>query len=235
MKYYIIILTTIFISGCSTIKKPELDMNENNLNIDKIKYNYQLQRESELNDGSINIDNDYSMLGDFKKSIRVGDSITIEIKENVSSQTNNNNIQNKSSSIGVSGGTITSGNAKTQSFLDKVINPYSSLGVNLSKENKFIGKADNSTRENFSASITGLITEKITNNLYKVEATKTLLINNEQKTLVLIGYVHTSNIGNDRLISSSKILNLKMEYRTAGDLSDTSRKGEIQRIMDKLF
>jgi len=232
---YILPITILIFTGCQEIKEPTINMKKDSIAILKLKREYEIKRQKELNDGSISISDDFSLLSNNTKKVHVGDSIIITIKEDILSQSNNKNILNKNSNIGISGGAVTSNNIKAQGLLNKIVNPLTTLGINSSKENSFSGKVDNATREKFNATITGLLTEKITNSLYKVEATKTLLINNEKKQLLLYGYIHISNIGEDKMISSDKILNLRVQYKSAGDMTDTLEKGSIQRIMDKLF
>jgi len=232
----LLILPIAIFSGCANKQLVHENFDNNiDMNLDKIKYQYNLEKEEELSDGSINFDNFEDLTENSTINLKVGDTIYIDIRETMDAQTRNDNILNKESSTALGGGGITSASGKLQGFLDKTINPYASVGINANSKSTFTGKANNTLKETLRTNITALVTEKISKKLFKIEAKKSIKLNNETKKMLLLGYVHTDNLDSDNGITSGKILNLQIDYITEGDITDTTSKGGIKRFFDKIF
>jgi len=235
-KIILIIPIILLLSGCANKQiQPDNFNNNIDMNLDKIKYQYNLEKEEELSDGSINFEDFEDLTENSTINLRVGDTIYIDIRETMDAQTRNDNILNKESTTALGGGGITSASGSLQGFLDKTVNPYASLGVNTNSKSTFTGKANNTLKESLRTNITALVTEKISKKLFKIEAKKSIKLNNETKRMLLLGYVHTDNLDSNNAISSGKVLNLQIDYITDGDIADTTTKGGIKRFFDKIF
>jgi len=226
----------LLISGCARpYKETKTIEKQSSQTINLLKEKYEREQRDDLADGTIEVDNSIDLLGDYKSDIEVGKTIRIKVDESFKSKNQNQNDQKKLATNTISGGGVTSASVKAQGFLDKTINPIASMGVNTSAGNTFNGKVNQIRNESLNTYITGIITEKISKHLYKIEAKKEIVINNSKKTMLLLGFIHSSNLTSDSEISSNRILNLKIEYKSEGDSEDTVEKGFFQKLMNKIF
>ena len=228
--------TLLMFSGCARPYKDtkQVELTEDK-NIQLLKEQYEREKRDEIADGTIDISPSIDLLSDYNGDITIGKTIRIRVSESLKMKNKNQTDDGKTSSNSISGGGVTSANARMQGFLDKTINPVASIGVNTNVATNFNARANETRDESLNTYITGLITERISKNLFKIEAKKEIIINDTKKTMLLLGFVHSSNIVNENEISSDKILNLKIEYKSEGGSEDTLSKGFFQNLMNKIF
>ncbi len=107
------------------------------------------------------------------------------------------------------------------------------LGTNFKR--KFEGDGEYERSDRFSAKITAEIIEIKPNGTLVLQATKIITKDSEVQTLVLSGVARQEDITNRNTILSSQIASLSMNLQNAGELRESSKKGLLTRVLDKIF
>ena len=149
----------------------------------------------------------------------IGDTMTITIAENTTASKKSNNKLDRSSS-----------NVATISSMTRLPG-QSALGMNLntSTENAFEGKGDAANNNVFSGSITVTVIDVLPNGNLLVSGEKQLSISNEQEYVRLSGVVNPSFVDASNTISSLKVADARIEYKSSGQLSDGMLMGWLGR------
>ncbi len=149
----------------------------------------------------------------------VGDTMTITIAENTTaSKKSNNKLDRKSSNVAEV--TALSG-----------LPGKSTLGTSLNTNttSAFEGKGDAANNNVFSGSITVTVIDVFPNGNLLVSGEKQLSISNEQEFVRLSGVVNPSFVDAANTISSLKVADARIEYKSSGQLSDGMIMGWLGR------
>lgn len=140
----------------------------------------------------------------------VGDTITITIAENTSASKTSNNKLDRSAS-----------NVASVTAMSRLLG-QSALGLDLKTNtaNEFEGKGDAANKNVFSGSITVTVIDVLPNGNLMVSGEKQLAVGNEQEFVRLSGVVNPSFVDAANTISSSKVADARIEYKSAGQLSE---------------
>lgn len=68
-----------------------------------------------------------------------------------------------------------------------------------------------------------------------VEGTKVVMVGYEEKHIYLSGIVRRIDIAEDNTVPSSRVADAEIEYTGRGDVSDTQRRGWLNRTLSKLW
>lgn len=149
----------------------------------------------------------------------VGDTMTITIAENTTASKKSNNKLDRSSS-----------NVATVSNMTRLPG-QSVLGLNLatSTESSFEGKGDAANNNVFSGSITVTVIDVFPNGNLLVSGEKQLSISNEQEYVRLSGVVNPSFVDAANTISSLKVADARIEYKSSGQLNEGMIMGWLGR------
>jgi flagellar L-ring protein precursor FlgH len=149
----------------------------------------------------------------------VGDTMTITIAENTTASKKSNNKLDRSAS-------------NTASVTSMTRLPgQSAVGLNLetSTVNAFEGKGDAANNNVFSGSITVTVIDVFPNGNLLVSGEKQLSISNEQEYVRLSGVVNPNFVDASNTISSLKVADARIEYKSTGQLNDGMIMGWLGR------
>lgn len=149
----------------------------------------------------------------------VGDTITITIAENTTASKKSNNKLDRSSSnvVGVTSMTGVPGNR------------LGNINLNTSTANTFEGKGDAANNNVFSGSITVTVIDVLPNGNLQVSGEKQLAIGQEQEYVRLSGIVNPSFVDAANTVSSLKVADARIEYKSSGQVSDSMVMGWLGR------
>ena len=149
----------------------------------------------------------------------VGDTITITIAENTTASKKSNNKLDRSSSnvVGVTSMTGVPGNR------------LGNMNLNTSTANTFEGKGDAANNNVFSGSITVTVIDVLPNGNLQVSGEKQLAIGQEQEYVRLSGIVNPSFVDAANTVSSLKVADARIEYKSSGQVSDSMVMGWLGR------
>lgn len=155
-----------------------------------------------------------------RKARFVGDIITVKITENTSASTNSNSKAERSSSIDASVDGMS--RVPGKSFLG--------LGVQASNDNNFSGKGEAANKNIFTGNLTATVIEVLPNGNLLVSGEKQLAIGHQQEFVRVSGVVNPSFVDSANTIESSKIADARIEYKSAGYISEAQVMGWLARF-----
>lgn len=212
MKRPLLIFSMIFLGACSSV--PPTNVHQ------PMTARPAPRAEMAANNGAI-FQSAYSRpLFEDRRARFVGDTITIKITENTSASTKSNNKLDKTNSATAS---VTAMNG---------LPGQSALGMNLnaSSANAFSGKGEAANNNIFSGSITVTVIDVLPNGNLLVSGEKQLAIGNEQEFVRISGVVNPSFVDAANSIDSSKVADARIEYKSAGQISDGQVMGWLARF-----
>lgn len=164
--------------------------------------------------GSLWIDNGRlaNMVADYKAS-RVGDLVTINVSQNLSS-TNTGNVSSNRSFTASSGITALGGHIKT-SGVANLFSPTSSQVL--------AGKAAATSTTALSTTLTGRVVAVLPTGTLIVEAERQIAMNDQRETVILRGMVRPGDLDATNTVASNSVGNLEVEVKGKGVISEGTR------------
>lgn len=150
----------------------------------------------------------------------VGDTLTITITENTSASTKSNNKLDKS-------------NTMTASVDGMSRLPGKSalgLGLDATSSTAFSGKGEAGNTNVFTGTMTATVIEVLPNGNLLVSGEKQLAIGAEQEFIRVSGVVNPSTIDSTNTVQSARIADARIEYKSAGQISDGMVMGWMARF-----
>ncbi len=112
------------------------------------------------------------------------------------------------------------------------INPL----YNLNSAENLKGSGQASSQSRLRASLAGRVVAVLPNGSLVVEATKTVLMNNERQTVTLRGIARPLDIGSDNSLLSSRLSDLEIEVNGKGVISDSTRRPHwVLRLLTRVL
>ncbi len=162
---------------------------------------------------------------DFKAS-RLNDTVIIQVVEQTTALTTGNAQQNRafSTSSAITG---LAGGLNVGS-----VNPI--LNANSSQQLKGAGQVD--AKSSLQTSLTGQVVSILPNGNLVVEAQRVTSINGQRDTMVVRGVVRPGDIGPNNLILSTQLMDLEVELKGKGLVSDSTRgPNPVMRLIMRLI
>jgi flagellar L-ring protein precursor FlgH len=182
----------------------------------------QQQRQKISVDGSLfQADAANSIYSDFKAR-RIGDIITINLRENTSATKSAGTSKSRESEYSVSPMLGLGGNAIT----------IGGRGIQLDveSENEFIGDASANQSNNLRGNISVTVVDVLPNKNLLVRGEKWLTLNNGDEYIRLTGVVRPADISPSNEIDSSKVANARIQYSGTGSFADAQQEGWLSRF-----
>lgn len=165
------------------------------------------------------------------KARRVGDIVTVVIKEKASASKVATTDTERSSSISAG---ISSLFGLEDTLVDKTNITPSSM-IDATSDNSFSGKGKTTREEDLVATLTTQVIEVFPNGNMKIRGGKSVTVNNENQIIYLTGIVRLHDVTANNTIDSGNILNAQISYTGKGALSDKQKPGWLMRIFDNTW
>jgi flagellar L-ring protein precursor FlgH len=166
------------------------------------------------------------------KGRRVGDIVTVIIKETAKASKEASTDTDRSSSI-------TAGIANffglAESVAEKNSNIDTTALIGASADSKFSGSGKTTQSGNLVATLTTQVVEVYPNGNLKIRGGKSVTVNNENQIIYLTGIVRLFDVTADNTVDSGNILNAQISYTGKGALSDKQKPGWLMRIFDNTW
>lgn len=165
------------------------------------------------------------------KARRVGDIVTVIIKEQAQASKQATTDTSRDSSISAG---ISTFFGLEETVADKTnINPSSMISA--SSGNEFKGEGKTTRSENLAATLTTQVVEVYPNGNLKIRGGKSVAVNNENQIIYLTGIVRPYDVTAANTIDSGSILNAQITYTGKGAISDKQKPGWMMRIFDNTW
>ena len=104
--------------------------------------------------------------------------------------------------------------------------------IEAQSEKTFKGSGSTERTDDLTATVSVIVTEVLTNGDLVIYGHQTVQLNNEASVLTVQGIVRPSDIGDDNVLSSTRIANANIEFTGSGVLTDKQHPGWGMRIFD---
>ncbi len=166
------------------------------------------------------------------RKIRKNDLVTVIIREESSTNTKSTTDNKKSSDL----------DAILQAYLDieqsapKLTGNVPALPPELkfSMKRNFKGEGKFDRSDTVSARITALVLDVKPNGLLVLQAEKHIKQDEEEQHFVLTGTARAEDVTLDNTVLSTQLADLHLDKSTKGAVTDTSKRGFITRMFDKI-
>ncbi|MBX3155915.1 MAG: flagellar basal body L-ring protein FlgH [Deltaproteobacteria bacterium] len=102
-------------------------------------------------------------------------------------------------------------------------------------EQKFTGNGSVARQGHVSAILPVRVMQILPSGDLFVEGTKVVMVGHEEHHIYLSGIVRRIDIAEDNTVPSSRIADAEIEYTGRGDVSDTQRRGWLNRVLGKIW
>jgi flagellar L-ring protein precursor FlgH len=173
-----------------------------------------------VSNGSIYQSTQYRPLFEDHRARLVGDTITVQIVENVTATASSTNTVEKTGSVNAS---ITAAPFLGAALLGK-------LGAGGSSANKTAGKGDTQNSNTFTGTITATVIEVLPNGHLVVSGEKQIGVNHNTDVLRFSGQIDPRAIQPGNTVPSAQIANVRLEQRGRGAAADAQQTGWLARF-----
>ena len=155
----------------------------------------------------------------------VGDTLTIQIVENITASQKSSSTANRTSSM----------DAGITAFPFANVTTLGQLGVGTSSKNDFSGKGGTESANTFSGSITATVVDVLPNGHLVVAGEKQIGVNQNVDVLRFSGTVDPRVIQPGSIVSSTQVANARIESRGRGAQAEAQTVGLLARFFMALL
>lgn len=161
------------------------------------------------------------------KARRVGDIITVSLRENTNASKSAGSSSSKDSSVDVNPIIGLGGNAL------RIGKEAIQLGIDAS--NDFSGDAQASQSNSLQGSITVTVVEVLPNQNLIIRGEKWLTLNNGDEYIRLTGVIRPADVSPTNEIQSTKIANARIQYSGTGSFAKSQEKGWLTKFFSSTW
>ncbi|WP_282012504.1 flagellar basal body L-ring protein FlgH [Nitrospina watsonii] len=226
-------LPALALGGCAGLKEKRSDPAEDILKhaIYEEKANPYQRMEGSLWPGEAS----ENLLFADTKAKQMGDVVTIELEENFTSSNSATTATSRDSTIDLETGSVLGlpTNLGVSNFLGSTqsFNPNLSTSVGRAHD----GEGTTTRAGTMTGTMAAVITEVLPNGVFKIEGRRTVMVNDEDQTMVLGGLIRRVDIGFDNTISSQNIANASITYSGKGVVSEEQNPGWFSRFLARIW
>lgn len=177
--------------------------------------------------GSIYSDGADVRLFEDRKAMRVGDILTVRLREQTNASKNSATSTSKNTEATLANPTIF-GRQPTK-------NGRPLFEGSLSGESTFDGEGSSSQSNSLVGDITVTVVERFPNGNLRIRGEKWLTLNQGREFIRLSGIIRPDDVGTDNAIESFRIADAQISYSSKGVLAAANRMGLISRFFNSMF
>lgn len=102
-------------------------------------------------------------------------------------------------------------------------------------DQKFTGNGAVARQSQMNATLPVRVVQVLANGDLFIEGTKVVMVGHEEKHIYVSGIVRRIDLAEDNTVPSSRIADAEIEYTGNGDVSDTQRRGWLNRVLSKVW
>jgi flagellar L-ring protein precursor FlgH len=204
----------LHLTGCAYIGAPKVDVAEPTAALP------QPQAAAPVNNGAIFQPAQYRPLFEDHRARLVGDTITVQIVEKVSASQKSTSTVDKS-------GTVSAGISALPLLKPSALTRSSADGTS---SNAFSGKGSTENTNDFSGTITAVVTGVLPNGHLLIAGEKQIGVNHNVDVLRFSGQVDPRAIQPGNSVASAQIANVRIEHRGRGQQAEAQGIGWLARF-----
>lgn len=156
-----------------------------------------------------------------RRARAVGDTVTIQIVENVTASQKSTSTTNRNTSV----------DSAITALPDQTLAGLGKFNVGASTNNNFSGKGGTESANTFSGSITATVIEVLANGHLVVAGEKQIGVNQNVDVLRFSGTVDPRLVQPGSVVSSTQVANVRIESRGRGAQGEAQTVGWISRLL----
>lgn len=185
--------------------------------------------------GSIFGQGDNPLFSDHK-AMHVNDIVTVVISESAKSSNTGSRQLSESDTSTLGGGAFTSvgANAAVSSAVGKA-NGLTNIGFNGASSSAYKGQGSASKDAAFNTTVSARIVKVLQNGNYFISGKREILVDDQKQIIQIGGVIRPYDIDQYNKISSSKISEAKILYKTEGDVERATKQGWGTKIIQAIW
>jgi flagellar L-ring protein precursor FlgH len=207
-----LLLTACITDGVVAVREPTTAKPDTPVHVASI--------EPRAGSGSIFATDSYVPLFEDRRARRVGDTLVVNITENLSATRQSDTSAERS-------GSATYAVPKVFGLPGKFLQGGQ---LNASSDNKFEGKGSTSSANTFTGTMTVTVVEVLANGNLVVSGEKQVGVNRDSQTIRLSGVVNPTFIVSGNTINSTQIADARIDYRGKGAIDEAQTMGWLARF-----
>lgn len=156
-----------------------------------------------------------------RRARAVGDTVTVQIVENVTASQKSTSTTNRNTSV----------DSAITALPDQTLAGLGKFNVGASTNNNFSGKGGTESANTFSGSITATVIEVLPNGHLVVAGEKQIGVNQNVDVLRFSGTVDPRLVQPGSVVSSTQVANVRIESRGRGAQGEAQTVGWISRLL----
>ena len=213
MKKLIIIVSILFINGCSTYVEEV-----NNKQFKPLMPSFEEFNREDPSNGSIFSTSSAGLFSSDRRAKKVGDILSVTLSETFSSNKAVTNSSGKTDTIGAEIGPT------------GIMRNFAGLGGSASKTNSFSGSMATNQSNSLSGTLSATVVRVFPNGNLEIKGQKKLRITEGTEYIRLSGIIRPQDISTTNSVSSAKIAEAQIEYVGAGILDSATKPGWGSKI-----
>jgi flagellar L-ring protein precursor FlgH len=150
----------------------------------------------------------------------VGDTLTVELNEQVSASKTSSSNADRSGSMGLAFSTSSDRASKVGNY-----------GLNASTDHEFAGSGGSRANNSFTGTISVTVMEVLPNGNLRVRGDKQIAINQGTEFIRFSGVVNPRTITGDNTVLSTQVSRARIEYVGEGYINEAQRMGWLHRVL----
>lgn len=159
-----------------------------------------------------------------KTSYRLGDAITVLVREEIDSKAQSDTKTTKKSTVELE--TPLADNDIPFFPTDLLMN------ADIELNNKFDGKGQTFRKNSLVTTITCEVVRVFDNGNFEIAGEKHVRVNRDESVLKLSGIVRPNDVKGDNMVDSNRLMNLTIELTGEGALWNNQRRGILTKLFD---
>ena len=169
--------------------------------------------------------NNVSLFSDQRKPQAIGDTIKIDISENLNATNKMNSVNSRANSVSSKGpGTSSDG-------LGSLLKGLANMNVTASGSDAFTGKGDSQNQTQFTGRISAFVINVQANGNLVVAGERNIAFNGTTNTLRFSGVVNPIDIKAGGIVASGDVADAKLELVGSGGNQDAAQRGWLQKLL----
>lgn len=150
----------------------------------------------------------------------VGDTLTVELNEQVSASKTSSSSADRSGSMGLAFSTSSDRASKVGNY-----------GLNASTDHEFAGSGGSRANNSFTGTISVTVMEVLPNGNLRVRGDKQIAINQGTEFIRFSGIVNPRTITGENTVLSTQVSRARIEYVGEGYINEAQRMGWLHRVL----
>ncbi len=233
LSIFVLFYAVLFLTGCTAgLSDPEIDFRPP-------KYVEQMpakeQKQNFSAPGSIFGQGDNPLFCDHK-AMKVNDIVTIVINEQAKSSTKGQKQLTESDTLSLGGGTFSSAgtNGAITKHVDR-LNGIVGTGFQATTNNQYKGQGSATKDASFSTTVSARVVKVLENGNIFVSGRREILIDDQKQIIQVSGVIRPYDIDQFNQISSNKMSDAKILYKTQGDVDRATEQGWGTKLLQAVW